>query len=882
MPRSIFVGRETEIARLEAFRQQVHSGAGSILLVEGPAGIGKSSLISVLVDSDNDRHSTVVRRATSVITTFCHSQVGPENAYGPFFDLLVQLYPNRSRRWLRTTGRVAGEAGPALLELVPGIGKVLSIGAVAVRGALSYAPEERYNVQTVARMVGQEVLRLLDQWPSILVIEDAHLLDASSCAVLRCLYQTMSERRLGVVLACRSEELPRNEAALDLIDRLYSNGALDRLVLDGLPVSAIAEYVRLRTGRRPSPRYVEELAQRSGGHPLSLDYYFSDSSPSSLPTEGPLLTRAESVIRSRLRCLDPDDYLILKVAAIQGERFLSSVVRDVLARPDDDVLGRLHRIAEVTGLIRELDPLPWIEAVDSDWYAFHHELLKDVLRKDQSGQERRNRHRAVASALERLVALVPSAPRDVLLEIVSQHHLGGNRMEAAQQALTIARRLAAEGSSPTEVGAVCRQAIDDVRRVGVSGSADRVRAELIELFLTASELRWRGRAGSKESAELEELSDEALAAAKRTGDVSLQSRMTYLRGKVFLHTRGVPQALDLLREARELALTTRDPFSIFITSAEYGRQLPKVDVEAGIAVLREAEELVRSQPGLQQSNDPVIRRGRDLTSLQLGVNLLDAGNLGEAIERLRPAVERIRPDGGFGLLPIGLNYLGQALFAVGQYDEAERIFREAVDLIEQDEGAGEGWHANNLAHLGYLLVYRGDSTGLRMIEDAWRETERTWLVNLVPLVRNLQATAVIRLAETQPELYDDAKQVLLECLRDSRSAGMLRSEVAALSLLARVELAQGRSETALRLSGQAISKLREAGWRLPTICTEEVLYYHGLIQRACGNVEEAQATFLQAWDEVQAKASTLPNQRHRRHFLEEIRLNQHIREAAAS
>jgi tetratricopeptide (TPR) repeat protein len=347
-------------------------------------------------------------------------------------------------------------------------------------------------------------------------------------------------------------------------------------------------------------------------------------------------------------------------------------------------------------------------------------------------------------------------------------------MEAAEQALTIARRLAAEGSSPTEVAAVCRQAIDDVRRVGASSSSDRVRAELIELFLTASELRWRGRAGSKEGAELEELSDEALAAAKRTGDVSLQSRMTYLRGKVFLHTRGIPQALDLLREARGLALTTDDPFSIFITSAEYGRQLPKVDVRAGIAVLREAEELIRSQPDLRQSHDPVIRRGRDLTSLQLGVNLLDAGDLGQALERLRSALERVRRDGGFGLLPIGLNYLGQALFAVGKYDEAERIFGEAVNLVEQGDEVGEAWHATNLAYLGYLLVvHRGNSVGVRMIEDAWRETERTWLVNLVPLVRNLQATALIRLAQTRPELYDDARQILMECLRDSRSAGML-------------------------------------------------------------------------------------------------------------
>jgi tetratricopeptide (TPR) repeat protein len=572
----------------------------------------------------------------------------------------------------------------------------------------------------------------------------------------------------------------------------------------------------------------------------------------------------------------------LKVAAVQGERFLSSVVENVSGRPNDAVLTRLHRLARDTALITELASLPWIEATESDWYAFDHALLQEVLYDDQSGQERRNRHRAVASALQRLVVKAQGAPREVLLEIVRHHHLGGNRMEAAQHALEIARRLAAEGSSPAEVTAVCRQAVDDARKAGPSTASDRVQAELIELLLTASELRWSGRTGSKEASELEELSDEALAAAKRTDDAALQSRMAYLRGKVLLHTRGVPEALGLLREARELALTTGDTPSIFLTSAEYGRQLPKVDVESGIEVLRQAEELVHSQPALRESDDPVIRRARDMNSLQLGVNLLDAGNLGEALSRLRPAAERVRPSGGFGLLPIGLNYLGQALLAVGQYAEAESIFREAVGSVEEGNEVGEGWHATNLAYLGYLVVVHwNDPAGLRMLQDAWKETERTWLVNLVPVVRNLEGAALVRLARTEPKFYAKAGQVLRSALEEAQSTGMLRSEVVALSLLAQVELTQGRNRVGLDLSSQAVAKLQDAGWRLPTVCSEEVLYHHAIAQRACGNEAEARAALSRAWSDVQAKARTLSDGEDRRRFLEEVPINQLVRQAVS-
>ena len=245
-------------------------------------------------------------------------------------------------------------------------------------------------------------------------------------------------------------------------------------------------------------------------------------------------------------------------------------------------------------------------------------------------------------------------------------------------------------------------------------------------------------------------------------------------------------------------------------------------------------------------------------------------------------MDKVRQDSGFGLLPIGLNYLGQALLATGQYDEAEQLFREGHELVEQGDEAGEAWHANNSAYLGHLLVvHRGDPTGLTFLEDAWNETERTRLANLVGLVLNLRAAALIHLAATRPELYDEARTILTDSLADSVRVGMVRSEVAALSLLARVELAARNIKDALERSTEAISKLRAKQWRLPTICTEEILYYHGLIQQASGEVEGANATFSRARTEIDAKASTLPDERDRRRFLREMRLNVRIREATA-
>ena len=152
MPDSAFVDREKEIAQLNMFRRQVHAKAGCILSIEGMSGIGKSELIKVFSNDQQNRQLTGLSQATRFSTVLCNSQVGQQNAYGPFLDLLVQSYRARNRL-VHRAGQVAGEAGPGLLELVPGIGRVLKVSAIAAKSAFVSVSGERYNLQMVARAV---------------------------------------------------------------------------------------------------------------------------------------------------------------------------------------------------------------------------------------------------------------------------------------------------------------------------------------------------------------------------------------------------------------------------------------------------------------------------------------------------------------------------------------------------------------------------------------------------------------------------------------------------------------------------------------------------------------------------------------------------------
>jgi hypothetical protein len=185
-------------------------------------------------------------------------------------------------------------------------------------------------------------------------------------------------------------------------------------------------------------------------------------------------------------------------------------------------------------------------------------------------------------------------------------------------------------------------------------------------------------------------------------------------------------------------------------------------VAGGIEVLSAAAHVAETDPDILGSTDPVVIRARDMVGLQIGVNLMDAGRLGAAVDRLRDAVARVRQRGTLGLLPIGLNYLAQAELATAGLDEAEQTLQQAADLPTGREAGA--WDAVNLAYLGWLkVVRRGDQSGYALLEQARTRSAQLWQANLAPLVANLYVTALLerrldedtaRTAGTHPQRDD--------------------------------------------------------------------------------------------------------------------------------
>lgn len=896
-----FLDREDEAALLDLAAREASASRGTIVALAGSAGMGKSSLLAELG-----------RRASAtpckVVKIDCYGGIGSDNAYGPFLELLRQLrpQPSRRRRVLRESGRTLSQAAPDLLSLIPGVGPVLHSAALVAKAAFEVGagsdPQLGIVADVVRRAVCDAVLEIPGRvGPLVVAIDDAHRIDASSCAVVRSLSPVLSSRALAFILAYRPEEVFDGHPLGQLLADVELRHGLSRVRLSGFSPEVVSVYVADRLPGAISGQAVPWLAEVTGGTPFFLEQYIQllqERFPLGTAESSPYLNfpemisrsasgsndmtflippTVEVVLRERTKAIDELTRHLLSIAATQGEFFMSAVVEEVAGAGRAEVLDRLYRVYRDFGVIRPEKAPAWVTETGSDYYLFDHALLRQSFYDLQSPQAKRDTHAAIGEALERLASAVPGIPQEFALEIAHHLHLGRKMMPAAQHTLTAARDLAMRSSSFTEASRLAERALNDIRTVRpATPETDRLRIEAIELLLVVTELRWRGRPALQERAGLvlPELAAEASAAAGRIGDPGLLARALFLEGKILLRTSGPNEALPKLRAASELANAGSDIVTQFIAEAEYGHHLAKQDLHAGLALLRSAEETYENHPELQAESNPTVAHILDEARMQLGINYFDAGDFDEANRRINACVDSLRVRGRYAELAGVLNYRAQVEIALGCLVEGVATLREAIAVEDRSDDENTGWYGWNLGLLARTLAQLGElDDARRLAERAWEEAQRQWLANIVPIVRIYHAE--VDLTRLDPAAVNSAERMLQAALQEAGSSGLPRSEINALSLLSKLRLSERNLTEAVAYGDRALELLDQSG-PLSTVRGEEITYRHYQVLEAAGEARRARQLLERSWAEVERKAASIHDSSARQRFLQEAPLNREI------
>jgi len=336
------VGRRREMAVLERLLDGARSGRGSVAVVHGEPGVGKTALLEFAVEAAEDFRAV---RAAGVEGEMELDYAALQQLCAPILELKDRLPDLQAAALAVAFGLSAGQApSPFLVGL-------------AVLGLLSEAAEKQ---------------------PLLCLVDDAQWLDSSSLRALAFVARRLFAERVALVFAARQVGSGLARLAQLHVQPLGRRDA--RSLLESVLPARLDESV------------VERIIAETGGNPLALLELPRGLTPAQLaggfglPAALPLSTGIEQNFTRRLARLPREARRLLLLAATDpvGDPALLSRAAKQLGIPD----SAAHAV-ESEGLL-----------VLDGTVAFRHPLVRSAVYSAAEPNERREAHRALADATD--------------------------------------------------------------------------------------------------------------------------------------------------------------------------------------------------------------------------------------------------------------------------------------------------------------------------------------------------------------------------------------------------------------------------------------------------------------------------------------------------
>ena len=419
---NLFVGREEELKTLLGAMNEISNDVGLVCLVTGEPGAGKTALV----------HECLNRFAssqTTVLLSKCVDGIAPP--YWPWKALIEFLARHVDIERFAETAQIRIEY---LIGTFPGV-DVNGNLKQSIRSDVTEILEDSqrfYLYQSV-----YELLRFAaESGPIVLVIEDLHWADSSTCGLLDFIAREIERLPILFLGTYRNTDVDRKAPFAEIIGGIATSHHTIQIRLPGLEfqdvVAMIAHQNYVKTKRDSLAR---DILERTDGNALFavalIEAYVSVN-------EGADQTLPESirhVIGRSLSRLSDAQLEIVRWAAVLGSEYR---------------IDRLFRITENTELenimaaidaARNLNLLILIGG-QSDIYRFRHEIIRETILNELPLSDRVRIHMRCATELERLRASgVAISPTELLHHFRQSKIVHGSdkvaeyAMEAADLAL---------------------------------------------------------------------------------------------------------------------------------------------------------------------------------------------------------------------------------------------------------------------------------------------------------------------------------------------------------------------------------------------------------------------------------------------------------------
>jgi class 3 adenylate cyclase len=374
----VFVGRERELERLREAVDAALAGRGSLQLLVGEPGIGKTRAAEEL--------ATYARvSGARVYWGRCREDEGAPS-YWPWVQAI--------RAYARDADPVAlawqlGAGAAEVAQLIPEVAEKLDIEP-ATR---SDSEEARFRLFD---SVTSLLLAAARDRPLVIVLDDLHWADEPSLLLLRFAARELASSGLLILGTYRDVELGRHHPLARVLGEISGIEGSSRIPLRGLGVGAVERYIEMTSGAPSPPGLAEAVQEQTDGNP-----FFVGEVVRLLASEGQLTAAASladlqipqgvrEVIGRRLDRLSEQTNEALRVAAVIGRDFDEELVSRV-AKQSPQGLMQAAREAIAERLVTDLG---------DGRYSFAHALVRDTLYQELSPPKRSALHELTGLAIE--------------------------------------------------------------------------------------------------------------------------------------------------------------------------------------------------------------------------------------------------------------------------------------------------------------------------------------------------------------------------------------------------------------------------------------------------------------------------------------------------
>jgi tetratricopeptide (TPR) repeat protein len=662
--------------------------------------------------------------------------------------------------------------------------------------------------------------------PVVIVLEDMHWGDLPSIHLFDVALNRLRDHPFLLLALARLE-------VDQAFPELWATRNVTRIGLGRLSKNASRRLAREMLGAAPSDEAIDRLVDRADGHAFFLEELIRAASRrEEAPPETVL-----AMLQARVAALGAEARLVLRAASIFGHAFFSSGIMALVGSELDraSVHDALQQLSEEELVARRT-------SMPDEEYVFRHALLREAVYAMLTEEDRATGHRLAARWLER-------RPDTSSLVLAEHFERGGDRAHAAEHYLRAAEQ-SLEGNDLASAIALGEKAV----ACGASGAT----LGAVRLIQAAAH-RWRGN----------------FAASKICGAEAMRclepGSARWYRAAAEVGTgEGVLGANDTLVEVAQTLLVTPSCGNVaparIAALASVVPQLVRIGRVELADLLLEAAASARSELA---SPEPVAEaRFHEARA----VRLTYAGDPTAFLDETRRVAELFEEGGDKRGACLARAHHGYGLAAVGAYDAAEAVLRDA---LAESERLGLTLPASSAKHnLGPVLLRRG------AIDEARRVETEAVIEGMKEGNARFESASRIYLAAIEMAAGD-----LAGAEHEARRAVTLLQPNTplrgwALATLADVLLASGRLDEALACTEEARNVFRAVGGVgegegvVYLVCAKTL--------HAAGDDETARKAIRQARARLMQRASTIADEEMRARFLEDVPENRATLELAGA